>query len=273
MSQKSQQHEIAKKRIVYEIPCADAVTVRQDIEYRATDGGALTMDLYYPPDWKGEARIPAVVFVSGYSDLGFQRMLGCKLKEMESYISWGQLTAVSGMVAITYSPVEPASDIHALLQHVRQNAASLGIDESKIAVWACSGSGPLALSLLMEEARDYLKCAVLCYPFTIDLDGATGMVEAATMFGFTNACAGKTVGDLAQDIPLFIARAGKDQTPHLNEALDRFLATALACNLPITIANHPEGPHAFDVFHDSRESREIISRILTFMRSHLLTRG
>ena len=55
------------------------------------------MDIYYPSDWKSGARIPAVVFVSGYSDVGFQKMLGCKLKEMGSYISWGQLTAASGM--------------------------------------------------------------------------------------------------------------------------------------------------------------------------------
>lgn len=151
----------------------DAVTIRRDIEYRVTDAGILTMDLYHPTDWKSGARIPAVVFVSGYSDVGFQKMLGCKLKEMESYISWAELTAASGMVAITYSATGPAADIHALLQYVRQNAASLGIDENRIGVWACSGNVPNALSVLMHEDREYLKCAVLCYGVMLDLEGYT----------------------------------------------------------------------------------------------------
>jgi hypothetical protein len=270
MSEETQRNDITKKRVVYEIPGVDAVTIRRDVEYRATDASVLTMDIYYPPDSKSGARIPAVVFVSGFSDLGFQKMLGCKLKEMGSYISWGQLAAASGLVAITYTNREPAADAHALLEYVRQNAASLGIDENRIGLWACSGNVPMALSVLMQEDRDYLKCAVLCYGLMLDLEGSTSVAELAKTFGFVNPCAGKSVNDLPQDIPLFIVRAGQDEIPHLNETIDRFLARALICNLPITFANHPAAPHSFDVLHDSETSREIIRQILAFMRFHLL---
>ncbi|MEK6288024.1 MAG: alpha/beta hydrolase [Acidobacteriota bacterium] len=270
MSQETPHDDITKKRVVYQIPGMDAVTIRRDIEYRVTDAGILTMDLYHPPDWKSGARIPAVVFVSGYSDVGFQKMLGCKLKEMESYISWAELTAASGMVAITYSATGPAADIHALLQYVRQNAASLGIDENRIGVWACSGNVPNALSVLMHEDREYLKCAVLCYGVMLDLEGYTSTAESAKRFGFVNPCAGKSVNELPRDLPLFIVRAGQDEMPHLNETLDRFVAKALTCNLPITFTNHATAPHAFDVMHDSETSREIIRQILEFMRFHLL---
>jgi hypothetical protein len=270
MSQESPPNDITKKRVVYQIPGMDAVIIRRDVEYRATDAGTLTLDIYHPPDWKSGARIPAVVFVSGYSDVGFQKMLGCKLKEMGSYISWGQLTAASGMVALTYSAREPAADIHTLLQYVRQNAASLGIDENRIGVWACSGNVPNALWVLMAEDRDYLKCAVLCYGVMMDLEGSTSVAESAKRFGFVNPCVGKSVNDLPRDIPLFIVRAGQDEMPHLNDTLDRFLAKALACNLPITFTNHAAGPHAFDVMHDSETSREIIRQVLAFMRFHLL---
>ena len=263
-------HFITKKRVVYQIPGMDAVTIRRDLEYRTTETGALTMDLYYPPDWKSGSRIPAVVFVSGYSDLGFQKMLGCKLKEMGSYISWGELTAASGMVAITYSATEPAADIHALVQHVRQNAATLGIDENRIGVWACSGNVPNALSVLTQHAREFLKCAVLCYGVMLDLEGYTSTAELAKRFGFVNPCAGKSVNDLPRDLPLFIVRAGQDEMPHLNETLDRFVTKALTCNLPITFTNHATAPHAFDVTHDSEASREIVRQILAFMRFHLL---
>jgi hypothetical protein len=37
------------------------------------------------------------------------------------------------MVAIFYTSREPETDLPALLHHVRQNAASLGIDENRIA--------------------------------------------------------------------------------------------------------------------------------------------
>ena len=262
--------DITKKRVVLQIPGMDAVTIRRDVEYRATDAGVLTMDIYYPPDWKSGARMPAVVFVSGYSDLGFQKMLGCKLKEMESYITWGQLTAASGMVAITYSATEPDSDIHALLQYAGENAASLGIDENRIGVWACSGNVPNALSVLMEKDRNRAKCAVLCYGVMLDVEGYTCTAESAKRFGFVNPCAGKSVSDLPPDLPLFVVRAGQDEMPHLNETLDRFVAAALNCNLPVTIANHASAPHAFDVMDDSETSREIIRQILAFMRFHLL---
>jgi hypothetical protein len=57
--------------------------------------------------------------------------------------------------------------------------------------------------------------------------------------------------------------------PHLNEALDRFVDDALARNLPITVVNHAAAPHAFDLFHDSDLSREIIRQWLAFLRFHL----
>ncbi|PYR30604.1 MAG: hypothetical protein DMF92_08165, partial [Acidobacteria bacterium] len=131
------------------MPGAEAVIVRRDEQYRVTDAGVLTMDLYYPPDSKSGARAPAVVFATGFSDVEAQKMLGCMLKEMGSYVSWGLLTAASGLVAITYTNREPAKDVHAVLQHLRQNAKSLDIDESRVGVWACSGNVPTALSVLM----------------------------------------------------------------------------------------------------------------------------
>jgi hypothetical protein len=273
MGQETQRHEITKKRVVYQTPGMAAVSIRRDKEYRVTDAGALTMDLYHPPDSKSEARVPAVIFVNGYPDPGAQKIVGCKRKEMESCISWGRLTAASGLVAITYTTGnEPVTDIHELLQYVRQNAAVLEIDESRIGVWACSGNVPLALSVLMREDREYLKCGVLCYGCMLDLDGFTHIAEAARTWGFVNPCAAKSVEDLPHDIPLFIARSGRDEIPHLNETLDRFLYKALTRNLPVTFVNHPEAPHAFDLLHDSETSREIIRRILAFMRFHLLVR-
>lgn len=266
--------DISKQVVVYRIPGMDDVKVLRDVEYSASDAGALTMDIYYPPGSPESAprRLPAVVFVAGFPDEGFEAKVGCKFKEMGSSVSWARLTAASGLVAITYTNREPTRDLHALLQHIRRRADALGIERDRLGLWAGSGNVPLALSLLAreEEAGDYLKCAVLCYGYTLDLEGSTGVAEAAGTWGFVNPCAGKSVADLSQSLPLFIARAGQDALPHLNEALDRFLCAALAHNLPLTFVNHAAAPHAFDLLHDSESTRETIRHILSFLRFHLL---
>ena len=271
MNQKNQRHEIANKRVVYRIPGMEEAPIRRDVEYSFTDAGALTIDLYYPFDSGGDSAKPAVIFVGGYPDPGVQNRIGCKQKEMESYISWGQLTAASGLVAITHTTgIDPSTDIQALIQYVRQNSVDLGIDGNRIGLWSCSGNVPNALSALMGEDRGYLKCAVLCYGCMLDLDGSAHMAEASKTWGFVNPCAMKSVEDLPRDIPLFIARAGRDEFPHLNRTLDRFLEKALDYKLAVTFVNHAEAPHAFDLTHDSDTSRQIIRQILAFMRFHLL---
>lgn len=270
MSEESRQDHISQRIVVYRMPDAEAATVRRDVEYAATEAGGRTMDIYYPPAADSESAIPAIVIVAGYPDHGFEKAVGCKFKEMGAVVSWGRLIAASGMAAITYANRDPAADLEALLHYVRRNAVSLGIDGKRIGVWASSGNVPLALSRLMEETGDDLKCAVLCYGMMLDLGGTTSVAELAAQFGFSNPSAGKSVGDLASDIPLFIVRAGRDEFPHLNETIDRFLAEALICNLPITFVNHPTAPHAFDLLEDNEASRETIRQMLAFMRFHLL---
>ena len=136
-------------------------------------------------------------------------------------------------------------------------------------LWAGSANVPLALWLLMQKGRDYIKCAVLCYGYMLDVDGATGVAEIQKTYRFANASAGKTVDDVRNDVPLLVARSGKDQFPGLNESLDNFVRGALRCNLRMTLVNHADAPHGFDLFHDSDTTREIIRQILTFLRFHL----
>lgn len=273
MSRDTKPVDISKRVVVYRIPGMDDVKVRRDVEYGASDAGALTMDIYYPPDSPQSAarRLPAVVFVAGFPDAGFEAKVGCKFKEMGSSVSWARLTAASGLVAITYTNREPVTDFDALLRHVRRRADALGIDAKMIGVWASSGNVPLALSVLMQTAAsDYLKCAVLCYGYTLDLEGSTGVSDAARTWGFANPRAGRGVADLPRALPLFIARAGQDAMPRLNETLDRFLCEVLTRNLPLTFVNHDAAPHAFDLLDDSEITREIVRQILAFMRFHLL---
>lgn len=269
MSEQTQRNDMTKKTVIYTLPGMDAVTVRSDVAYRTTPAGALTIDLYHPADFAPGQRRPAVVFVSGYPDPGFEAVLGCKLKDMGAYVSWARLVAASGLVAVTYTNREPVADLDALLGYLGQHAESLGIDASRIGLWAASGNVPAALSVLMRNPGVSFQCAALCYGYMLDLDGATSVAEAAARFGFANPCAGKSAGDLPPALPLFLVRSGRDEMPGLNAAIDRFVAAALARNLPVTLANHATAPHAFDLLDDSDTARELIGWILAFLRFHL----
>jgi len=256
--------------VVCQIPGVDAVTIRRDVAYQSTEAGTLTMDIYSPPSADPGKRVPAVIIVAGYPDRGIEAFYDCKFKDIGSSVSWGKLIAASGMATITYTNRDPAADLDALLQFTKQNSASLGIDETRMGLWASSGNVPLALSALMSPRGAELQCAVLCYGYTLDLDGGTGVAEAAKAFRFANPGAGRSVDDLPKNVSLFIARAGRDETPRLNETLDRFLARALARNLPVTLANLPAAPHAFDLLQDSAETRNAINQILAFLQGNLL---
>ena len=206
--------------------------IRRDVPY----GDGLSMDIY------GAESDSAVVIVAGYAG---------NFKEMASAISKAQLIAASGLTAITYANRDPMADLRTLLQL---------LSTKKVGLWASSGNVPVALSAVIDQR---VQCAALCYGYTFDA------ADAAKKFGFVDACAGKSVDDLPDDVPLFIARAGRDEMPDLNANLDRFVAKALDRNLPITMVNHANGPHAFDLVDDSDMSHEIIRQILAFLRFHL----
>jgi len=261
--------ELAKLRVAYSIPGVEAVTVQRDLPYRETESGSLTFDVYYPPGVAPGERRPAVLVVYGYSDAGMPNVFGRLFKEMGQVVSWAQLIAASGLTAIVYSNREPVDDVQLVLRHVRDHAASLGIDETRLGLWAASGNVPLALWLLMQREWSEVRCAVFCCGFMLDLQGATPVADMQKTFRFANPAAGKSLDDVRDDVPLLIVRSGRDQFAGLNDSIDGFISAALQRNLPIRLVNHADAPHAFDLFHDSELSREIIREILRFMQFHL----
>jgi acetyl esterase/lipase len=260
--------ELAKLTVLYHIPGMEAVTVRRDVPYRRTESGSLGFDVYYPPGAAADNRLPAVLFVHGYSDAGVPNVFGRTFKETGHPVSWAQLIAASGVAAILYSNRQPVDDVQAILQHVRDHAASLGIDGSRLGLFAASGHVPLAVWLLMQAERREIRCAVLCCGYMLDLNGATSVAAMQKNFPFANPGVGKTMDDVRSDVPLLVVRAGRDQFG-VNESLDDFIRGALDRDLPVRLINHAGAPHAFDLFDDSETTREIIREILRFMQFHL----
>jgi dienelactone hydrolase len=262
---------VTRKRVVLRLPGMDEVRLQSDVEYPGADG-PLTFDLYSPA---GPNPVPrgVVVSVAGYPDPGMERRFGCRTKDMGASKSWGRLIASSGLAAVTYENREPARDIHALLEYLRRNGSALGVDPGRVGLIASSGHAPLAISTLIDDrSGPPLRCAALICPLLLDLDGSTAVAEMAKTFRFANPAAGKSVADIPVETAFFIARAGKDEMPGLNETLDRFVAKALARDLSISLVNLPDAPHAFDL-QDNREiSRDAVRSALSFLRLHLADR-
>ena len=251
--------EIAKKRVRYELPGMDALPVRRDLRYQATSGRMLPLDIYYPRD--SNPHPPVVVVAFGYPDPeGGIRQFG-------PFTSWAQLIAASGMAMVLYGSEAPAEDVHAVLRHVRNEAEALDVDATRIGLFSSSGSVPVALSTLMRD-RDLRGAALLC-GYTMDADGATAVADASREYGFVDACAGKSVDDLRTGVPLLVVRAGRDQAPGLNDALDKVVTRAITRNLPLTFINHAEGAHGFDCDEDSSITREVVRQVLAFLAFHL----
>ena len=165
--------DLLARRVHYDLPGMDAVRVRRDVAYTLPADAESTMDVYSPPGRTASERTPAVVLVSGFPGA---------VKRIGSFVSWAELMAASGLVAITCATKEPVTDMQTVLGYVREHAASLGIDGNRMGLWACSGHVPNALSIL---------------------DGSTAVADAAKQYGFANP--GSTTGDVCRS-PSFTRR-------------------------------------------------------------------
>ena len=220
-------HEVATRRVLYEIPGMESVRVRKD-EFPGADGQPLPMEIYDAINPIGDC---AVAIVAGFPDAGFEKHVGCRFMEMEWTIGMARLIAASGMTAVTHSNREAEPDAIALMKH-------LGSRYRKVGLWSTSGHGPVALVV-----ASHAVCTVLNNPIT---------------------------KDVCPETPLFIVRAGKDETAGLNAALDAFVARAIADNQPLTLVNYPDAPHSYELSLDTAETRRVLQQGLDFMRSHLM---
>ena len=268
MSQDPPRRHMREIPMVYPQPDADQVVTRLGVEFAQTATGPLTLDVYAPARRPGSLALPAIVLVAGYSDVGYEGFMGCRFKDMALSTTWARLVASFGMIAVTYGNERPAEDLESLLRYVREHAAELGIDADRLALWGLSGNGPLALATLASAPAGSFKCGVFSCAYTADLEGATHVADAQKLWRFVYP-SGFSVESLPADLPVLIARAGQEQDPGLNIAVDRLVAAMLAANRPVTCVNFAAAPHGFELFHDTLETREVMRQMFRFARFHL----
>ena len=267
-------NELAKKRLVYQIPGMEQVPVQKDITFKTVERLALKMDVYYPQGMEQGMTCPAVILVSGDPSPQFVE----RSKDIGIYISYGQLIAASGLVAVTFNHRslegytklhEVGSDVDDLVSYVRENSQSLGIDADALCIWAFS-SGPLyGLRTAMRGAPAYIRCIVSYYGGMSILNKNYFPYTPEEEPMFQEFSPVHYLREMVEGIaPLFVVKSGIDQ-PALNESIDEFVQEASTRNIPITFMNHPAGRHGFDILNDDARSREIIRATLEFVKGHL----
>ncbi len=285
-----EREDFRSKRIVYAVPAMEEAVVLKDITYKIVGDRELKLDVYYPPDYDGEARLPGVLFVHGDAPPDFLK----DAKDWGCYVSWGQLVAASGLIAVTFNHrssealtriYEAARDVDDLISYVREQAGTLGIDPDVLGIWTCSAGSPMGFRSALRNTPSYVRFVVSYYGIA-DLKvyyGETAGSEEEP--GSANepeqpiptlsnevfeefSAATYLYKGVGRTAPMFIVRAGLD-APELNASIDRLITAAVANNVDIDLMNHSTGHHAFDILDDNARSREVIQATLEFMKAHL----
>jgi len=256
-------------RVVLRVPGMDAVEVRRNVVYRTAAGEPLHMDVTSPAGPR-RAR-PAVILVHG----GPIPRTGAK--NMGLFVSYGELLAASGFVAVAFDHrflapdrlTDAKEDVAEVIAHVRSDAGPLGLDPDRLALWAFSGGGPL-LAAPLRERPGWLRAIVAYYavldlqqppPGTDDGIGPEQRRDFSAVLGLAD--------DARSAPPLLVARAGLDN-PWLNDGIDRFVRAAVAGGATLDLLSHPDGRHGFDILDDDARSRHILRRTLAFLEDNLV---
>ena len=265
--------EMNKKRIVYELPGMEQARVIKNLAYKTVNEVDLFLDVYYPADLQDSERRPAVIFVHG---LGPDELVK-HIKDSGQYVSWGQLIAASGLIAVTFNHRSPtanislsdiASDVDDLVSYVREHAGELRIDKDRLAIWVGSAGVPLGARSAFKGSPPFVRCLVVYYgPLHLQELQAAWKLTDQEVQEFSETTYLKEAENLP---PLLIVKAGIDY-PELNASIDSFIKEASAKNAPLDYMIHPTGRHAFDILDDVPRSHEIIKRTVEFMQTHLVS--
>lgn len=227
--------------VVFKLPTMNEVLLASELTYY----DSLKVDIYYPPNYKFEAKLPVVILSHGFKETEeFD-------KDMPQHMDWARLIAASGMIAVSAqagdAPVENSQRVFSFLS---RNAAVLGLDLKRIGFWAVSGQCKPTFRALEDEKSHYrnaFKAAVFLYP----------SAKSAKPSGWP------------QTISLFVVKAGNDQLIP-GEIVDSLVAQARSSKISTEYIEMTDAPHGFDVYQDSQASKDNVRQALEFLKGRLL---
>lgn len=264
--------EIVNMPVVYKIAGMEKVLVNKDVIYKNLEASpALKMDVYFPNGLSKNEKRGAVILIHGGA--GAEN----NPKNWGVFQSWGRLIAASGLIGVTFTHrlgfpktrvAEAASDVEDAIKFIRDNSESFQVDKNRLCLAAFSAGGTL-LSVAMCERKEYIRCLAAFYPL-LDIRQSEPHPTSETRETLEEFSPLAYLTENNTDLPpIFIARAGRDATPNLNESINRFIESGIRNGSQIELMNHAEGLHGFDNLNDDERSREIISRAIDFLKENL----
>lgn len=115
--------------IAYDYCGTEKLTIKRDIAYCVINNKAQCFDIYYPKDFV-PFQSKTVLFVNGGGSIDKN------YKSYPCYTSWGELSAVNNIVAITFNwRSGKPEDILAMLAYIKENSDKLGIKLEELTVF------------------------------------------------------------------------------------------------------------------------------------------
>lgn len=271
-NQKTSKQEIFSNKqnepvVFFELPGMEKVIVKKDIVYQNIADSTLKMDIYYPPNFEFQKKIPAIIIVYGCTNEGQIKLIGNQFRHWSVHISLCKIIAASGLAAIIYETVDPENDLIALTKYIHSNPDKLSIDDNNIGAFTCSSNTPVAITNILNASTNIFKCAVIFYGIFLTQD-LEKLPQIDSVFGFQNPRLNEPI-NWNKNVPLFIVKAGLDDDPYAFRSLLNFYNNAIDQNLPITLINYPNGLHGFDFLNDNDTTRMIIKNTLDFWKFYL----
>lgn len=196
-------------------------------------------DIYYPPDYDFKSKLPAVFISSDFS-------------QSKCAISFGQLIAASGMIAIIPAIESFDEGLGASINYCLKNAKAFGINKKSIGIWGGLDRHPSiqALDVALDKTQKYhkyIKCAVF---------------ESAVFTRFEPSDKNK----MNIEVPLLFitGSSGLYRSSH-----NLFLEVAEELNIPIEYIIYEGAGHLW-YKDDTEETRDFVQKELDFFKSYLL---
>jgi len=227
--------------VIYTLPEMDKVFLASELAYF----NDLTVDIYYPPNYHFEAKLPIVILSHGLKETNEF------YKDGYQHIDWAKLIAASGMIAVSaQGGTEQTTNSYHVLEFLAANADVLGIDLTRIGFWACSAQGGPVFKALGDKElpyRDGFRAAVFIYLGLAQVDPS----------------------NWPQKLSLFVVKAGSDRTVS-GMVMDNFVSQARSSNILTEYTELAGAPHAFDIYQNTQDSKDVIRRALEFFKGKLL---
>jgi acetyl esterase/lipase len=260
--------QLARLPLVYPVP--PSAPQRHTFIYRAPPEGPLQADVYRPADLPAGQRRPCVIMIHA-GPVARQ----ANPRDWRMFQDYATLLAALGVITVVFDHrlhgptayFTARGDVAALLEHVRAHAAAYDIDPDRLVLWAFAGSGPL-LTVAMNPRQPCI-CGLIAYYCVLDFATSAKAGAQATREILESLSPATQLRRDGWDAPVLLVRAGRD-SPAVNRSVETFMETALRCDVPVELLNHPSGTLGFEVRNDDARSREIIARTLEFIRARAL---